>query len=193
MFAMFRTRCCINEAAVCVPVSVAALIAWAVVLGLWWPVLRDAYIAADGGECVYTGNGTASCTPVRTGTAKPVMVYNTPETALVVGATYVGLACQAVARPAPPPYDPETAMPNFRLDAGMAVCVPAPADHWTFVWRGKLDGPPDSVPAVFTPNASAYFGTVIIVFPSLLAIAAIAATIVCIRKCRRLRAVSASP
>lgn len=172
---------------------VATFIAWAVVLGLWWPVLRDAYIAADGGECVYTGNGTASCTPVWTGAAKPVVVYNTPETALVVGATYVGLACQAVARPAPPPYDPETAMPNFRLDAGMAVCVPAPADHWTFLWRGKLGGAPGDIPIVFTPRATAYYGIAVVAFPVVLTVVTAPVAIMCVCKCRRPRAVSVSP
>lgn len=141
-----------------------SLLALGVFLVLLWPVPRDAFIAAHGGECVYTGNGTAACTALATGETKPVTVRNAPLAQLVTGATYTGAACVPGGRGYGSDYDPATALPLYEVLAmfamGFAGCTPdSDAGRWVLLWLGKPDGAPADVPGTFTPNGGRVMDT----------------------------------
>lgn len=146
-----------------VPIVTMALLI--LFLCLLSPMPRTAFVDAYGGECTYTGNGTATCTETHTGIAKNVTVRNPATDALAAHVIYVGVACT-------PHLTANTsyttmAMPNFDTHFGVAECVPhgtGDIEPWVFIWPGKITGAPDGIPHTFTPVPCATGNAVGIVF-----------------------------
>lgn len=147
-----RSRCAwFGVIAVIASVPLAIL---AVVLLLIMPTPRALFVRWHGGECVYTGNGTAACT-LASGEEKSVTIANTPTAPLGVGRRYAGAACT---------------LPTFRYDyygvqqyvaatglpawAGLQPdaygrCAPrAGSGAWVLLWDNDAA---DAAPLIFSP------------------------------------------